>query len=446
MTEYEGDYDTDIASSVPHRDALKAHARESSFEDNDDAPPPSLLPPPIPSAPRGPPPLPSQPPPDPRRSFDAPRAAPPLPPPPPLPPKAAPAPRDDDEYDPYNYSASSQAVGIPILGLAATDPYGTPDLSLSYPAAPAGRQSQDVGRPAGPGRRSTDINNSGGGGGGPGRSGAGGAAAEAGYVAGDLDLAAQSGWWLQPNGLPPQLQGRRDILFESEESQSSRRGGKTDVTRDLYVLYQDYSQTVITVRFDPATADAAATPTPPQLEQRHEGPPRSPRQDQLEQAHERFGRLMAEAAAARKDTVVGDGSPAGLVLELLRPLRDALLPVGTRAYGALVYANLANASTSQADEIRAGDVLSIRNGRFQGKHGAMHAKYSMDVGRAPGGDAHVAVVCEWDGTKKKVRAWEQGRDGKKVRLESFRLDDLRSGEVKIWRVMPRSWVGWEGQN
>ena len=26
------------------------------------------------------------------------------------------------------------------------------------------------------------------------------------------------------------------------------------------------------------------------------------------------------------------------------------------------------------------------------------------------------------------------------------VDDLRSGEVKIWRVMPRSWVGWEGQN
>jgi hypothetical protein len=56
------------------------------------------------------------------------------------------------------------------------------------------------------------------------------------------------------------------------------------------------------------------------------------------------------------------------------------------------------------------------------------------------------VVAEWDGPKKKVRAWEQGRESKKVKLESFKLDDLRSGEVKIWRVMPRSWVGWEGEN
>ncbi|KAF5962804.1 SH3 domain-containing protein, partial [Fusarium coicis] len=89
LTEYEGDYDTDIASSVPHKDALKSHARESSLEDNtilspvSDAPP--KLPPPIPTgtAPRAvPPPVPSQPPPENmRQSIDTPRAAPPPPPP-----------------------------------------------------------------------------------------------------------------------------------------------------------------------------------------------------------------------------------------------------------------------------------------------------------------------------------------------------------------------------
>ncbi|UKZ82534.1 hypothetical protein TrVFT333_010323 [Trichoderma virens FT-333] len=44
-TEYEGDYDTDIASSVPHKDALAAHDQESSMEETslqspfNDAPP-----------------------------------------------------------------------------------------------------------------------------------------------------------------------------------------------------------------------------------------------------------------------------------------------------------------------------------------------------------------------------------------------------------------------
>lgn len=258
---------------------------------------------------------------------------------------------------------------------------------------------------------------------------------ESGFVANDIDLASQSGWWLQPNGLPPQLHGRKDIFFESEESTVAdpHQGGKTIVTRDIYVLFQDYSQTVITVRFNPKD------PSDVHLEQRHEPPPRALRQDQLEQSYERFGRAIGEAVISKKDTVVGDGTPHALVYELLRPFKDALYPVGTRAYGALVYSNLANASTTQNDEIRPGDIVSIRNAKFQGKHGPMHAKYSMEVGKPD----HVAVVSEWDGTKKKVRAWEQGRESKKVRIESFKLDDLRSGEVKIWRVIPRSWIGWE---
>ncbi|KAK3687386.1 hypothetical protein B0T22DRAFT_534800 [Podospora appendiculata] len=432
ITEYEGDYDTDIASSVPHKDALKAHQRDSSFENVVSPRSPTSVAPPLPptAAPRaGPPPIPNQPPPpfDPRKSTDMPRAAPPPPPP------AKETPRyDNDEYDPFNYSASQSKPIVPPFSIPTSPPLDAPELpSFSPPQArapppapPSGRaptrQSLDIQR-AGAGRRSVDVSRP---------------SMESGHVAHDIDLASQSGWWLQPNSLPPQLQGRKDVFFEAEESSSanSRRGGKTTITRDIYVLFQDYSQTVITVRFDPQDASDV------QLEQRHEAPPRTLRQDQLEQSYERFGRAIGEAVASKKDTVVGDGTPQALIYELLRPFKDALLPVGSRAYGALVYSNLANASTSQNDEIRPGDILSIRNAKFQGKHGPMHAKYSVEVGKPD----HVAVVAEWDGTKKKVRAWEQGRESKKVKLESFKLDDLRSGEVKIWRVMPRSWIGWEG--
>lgn len=258
---------------------------------------------------------------------------------------------------------------------------------------------------------------------------------ESGFIANDIELAPQTGWWRQlSGGLPPVLQGRRDILAEFGEYVPSKRQGRPVATREIYVLYQDYSQTIITVRLD----NPADPSEGPQIEQRHEPPPRAPRQDQLEDAYERFGRPMGDAVAARKDTVVGDGTPQALVHELLSAYPDALRPVGTRAFGALVYANMANASTTQTDEIRPGDILTIRNGRFQGKHGPMHAKYTAEVGKPD----HVAVVAEWDGTKKKVRAWEQGRESKKVKMESYKLDDLRSGEVKVWRVMPRGWVGW----
>ena len=247
------------------------------------------------------------------------------------------------------------------------------------------------------------------------------------FIASDLDLGASSHWWTQPNVPPPSVQGRKDILCEMNESRSG-----SSVEKVVFVLYMDYSQTVITARF--AENDVSNV----QLEQRHEPPPSRLRQDQLEAAHEQYGVRIAKDVESKQNTVVGNGTPHGLIDELLKPYKDALKPVGTRAFGALVYANLANASTQQYDEIRPGDIVSLRNAKFQGKHGAMHAKYSLDVGKPD----HVGVVVEWDGKKRKVRVWEQGRESKKVKPESFRMEDLRSGEVRVWRVMGRSWVGW----
>ncbi|KAI2607407.1 uncharacterized protein GGS25DRAFT_331807 [Hypoxylon fragiforme] len=425
VTEYEGDYDTDIASSVPHKDALKSHARDSSFDDSTSLrspvlEAPSSLPPAALNAvaTRAPPPPPSHPAPGSRQSVDAPRAV------PPPPPKEVSYSFEDEDYDPYNYNAAANASAPTSRTVTSQEqPTQPPQSASSYnsptlpppgsrgppPAPPVNRlpirKSLDA-------RRSVDATRP---------------SMETGFVANEIDLAVHTQWWLSATMIPPIFQGRRDIYTEVGESTSG-----TSVTKEVSILFQDYSQTVITVRFD------SQAPTEAVFEQRHEAPPRSLRQDELEEAYERFGRSVASAVASKKDTVVGDGTPQALILELLKPLKDALLPVGTRAYGALVYANLANASTQQNDEIRPGDIVSIRNAKFQGKHGPMHAKYSMEVGKPD----HVAIVSEWDGTKKKVRAWEQGRESKKVKQESFKLEDLRSGEVKIWRLMPRSWIGW----
>ncbi|KAI1083576.1 hypothetical protein F5B20DRAFT_411262 [Whalleya microplaca] len=432
VTEYEGDYDTDIASSVPHKDALKAHARESSFEDNTSIRSPTLLPPlPTTAAPRsGPPPVPPQLLSGSRQSVDVPRAA----PPPPPPSKEASYSYDDDDYDPYNYNAlqnssaaashgvtvhEEQQVQTPPAVSLFQSPHLSPASRAPPPAPPTNRvlrQSLDVQRPP-IARRSVDASRP---------------SMETGFVANEIDLAPHTQWWVARNGLPPMFQGRRDIYSEFDESTSSTADGRTLIAKDVSILFQDYSQTVITVQFD------AQNPSDAQLEQRHDAPPRALRQDQLEEAYEQFGLKISSAVATKKDSVVGDGTPHALIFELLKPFKDALLPVSSRAYGALVYANLANASIQLNDQIRPGDIVSIRNAKFQGKHGPMHAKYATEVGKPD----HVAIVAEWDGTKKKVRAWEQGRESKKVKQESFKLDDLRSGEVKIWRVMPRSWVGW----
>ena len=449
VTEYEGDYDTDMASGASHKDALKSHARGSSLEDDSMTEEanlhhsglPSLGPGPS-SAPRAvPPPPPHQTSRNQRQSSDMPRGVPPPPPP------SKQQIYDDDDYGEsraYQAPTSGQrGTNKPGMAVPTTPRFEEPepmfpasppqrsvpasaDQSTSqYPSSPnmavpgrsGPRQSTEMQRTSTSIRRSTDTSRPSG---------------ELGFIAGDVDLGYDSQWWTRPDTPPPVFQNRRDLIFETEETSTTRRGGKQAISKIVYVLFMDYSQTVVTAQFE------ARDPVHASLEQRHEPPPQSLRQDQLENAHTRFGSRIAEAAIAKKETVVGDSSPHALVLDLLSALPEALPPVGVRAYGANVYANLANASVRQFDEIRPGDIVTFRNAKFQGHRGPMHSKYGIEVGKPD----HVGVVIDWDGTKKKVRAWEQGREGKKIRAESFKFGDLRSGEVKVWRVMARNWVGW----
>ncbi|KAL1861952.1 assembly of actin patch protein [Paecilomyces lecythidis] len=459
VTEYDGDYDTDIASGVKFKDALKSHGRDSSIDDGTITDEPSLQspvapesrpPPPPPNAPRAVPPPPPGQPPRSRGSVDMPRTA---PPPPPAPKEQSL--EEDDEYDPYRYNAPAPRHGAPPppppppsqprtaetydelydaspvqtqapppppphdRRSSVAPPPPTQASSGPPPSSRGSRQSVDLLRnQGGNSRRSMDISRP---------------SLDQGHIAMDVDLGQTSLWWTAPNTLPPVFQNRKDLFYEIEESSFTKRGGKTIISKDVYVLFMDYSQTVITVQYD------ARSPSDASFEQRHESPPNRPRQDQLEQAHQQFGTRISDAVNAVQNTTVADGTPHALVQHLLSPLKDALLPVGTRAYGALVYSNLANASVQQNDEIRAGDIVSFRNARFQGHRGTMHQKYNTEVGKPD----HVGIVVDWDGTKKKIRAWEQGRESKKVKMESFKLGDLKSGECKVWRVMPRSWVGWD---
>lgn len=356
-----------------------------------------------------------------RRFHEAPRAMPPAPtnaPAPPQPTRGLPEESEDELY-----AVPSRKSSEPIRNVPPPPP-SEPSPRISE----GGRKSMDANRALA--RKSTE----------------GGRPVGDGFIATDIDTGINSQWWASPDVLPPDLQNRSDILSEMEESTSSKRGGKSTVSKDVYVLYYDYSQTVLTATY------SSADPSDASIEQRHEAPPARLRQDQLESAWQSYGTRIAERASAlssgkKEITPIGDGTPHALAAELISGLIGALPPVGSRSYGAQVYANIGNASVQQHDEIRPGDMITFRNAKLQGKHGGLHQRYTQDVGgtSATGVQGHVAVVLEWDGTKKKVRAVEQSRDDKgrvKVRTESYRLGDLKSGEVKVWRVVGREWVGW----
>jgi len=486
QSEYEGDYDTDIGSSEKHRDALKVHNRHSTIEKGDAGDDSSAVPSPSVAQRHTPlPPRPTAPAPpinygdeefNSRKSTDTPRAN-----PPPIPfAKSPPLPNTNEDdgfglYQRYQESVranpassppppppkQSTSSDLPLLTRVTPSDdsheidYDSDDLyhaptkkSIDAPRLPPSppamtspplpefldRASFDVNR--GLSRKSTDNSRP----------------LNDGYMATDIDLGESSLWWTQTNLPPPSINSRQDVLYEVEESSNTKRGGKSAISKDVYILYPDYSQTIISASFD------AQDPHDVVLDQRHEPPPPKLRQDQLEQAWQTYGRHISDSIQAlmsRKDPVsqLGDGSSFALPLELLDSFSSSssssppLRPINNRSYGAVIYINIGNASVQQYDEIRPGDFITFRNAKLQGKHGGLHTKYSTEIGTFTStNQGHVAVVTEWDGTKKKVKVLEQSKDEKgriKVRSEGYKLGDLKSGEVKVWRVVGREWVGWD---
>ena len=238
-------------------------------------------------------------------------------------------------------------------------------------------------------------------------------------------------WWLDTASPPVPFRNRNDLVFEVEDSTSIRRGGHTSITREVYILFSDYSQTIVTAQYDRDEPSRAA------LSQRHLPPPTPPTKVELETRHDQIGHQVVALAQSRLGASVGDGSSVAFVQEIFSKLENCLPSAGARSHGALVYSNLGNSSTQQFDEIRPGDVVAFRNAVFQA-HGGIRGKVVTEVGRPD----HVAVIHEWNGSKKKLKVLEQRQESRRVSHNSYKIGDLKSGEVHVFRPMPRSWVDW----
>ena len=196
------------------------------------------------------------------------------------------------------------------------------------------------------------------------------------YLAKDISLdGGNSTWWTNTKAIPPSLSGRDDVAYETDENEIPHRGGRKTITKEIYVLYADYSQTLVSASYE--TNDVQNVT----LRQEHQPPPVRPTSDLLETEHRRYGQSLLKSAAALSGTSVGDGSAIQFVKQLLSAFPDALPPVGARSFGFPVYNNIGNASVSSHDEIRAGDIVTFRNAKFTGTKGAMKSKYNIEVGK-----------------------------------------------------------------
>jgi myosin tail region-interacting protein MTI1 len=240
-----------------------------------------------------------------------------------------------------------------------------------------------------------------------------------------------SSWWLESGQPPIAFRDRDDLVFEVEDASSTRRGGFSTMTREVYILFSDYSQRIITAQYD------QSDPGNPILSQRHRAPPAVPSKVDLEVRHEQIGAQIVVAAESKVGTCVGSGTSFALVESVLKTVGDCLPSAGRRSHGAPIYSNIGNSSVAQFDEIRPGDIVAFRHAVFQSQ-GGLRGKVVTEAGKPD----HVAIVQEWNGSKRKLKVVEQRVDQRRVGHNSYRVSDLKSGEVHVFRPMPRSWVDW----
>jgi myosin tail region-interacting protein MTI1 len=247
----------------------------------------------------------------------------------------------------------------------------------------------------------------------------------------DENFQEGSNWWLEPNSPPPIYDKRDDLVVEVEDSRAARRGGRSTMTREVYVLFTDYSQKMITVQYD---LDDSLHPT---FSQRNKPPPPDPSKTELENWHRQLGPQILSSAESRLGENIGDGTSYAFVKDIVGGISSYLPSPDAHSHGFVVYSNIGNSSTKQCDEIRPGDIVVFRNVIFQ-THGGLRGKSRVEVGKPE----HVAVVQEWNGSKKKLKVFEQRPEQRRVSHNSYKISELKTGEVHVFRPIPRSWIDW----
>lgn len=247
---------------------------------------------------------------------------------------------------------------------------------------------------------------------------------------GETKLDVHTGWWLKNNELPPGLQSRvnKELIFEVDENVIKRRGGKQLVLKDYYILNQDNSQLILHVVFDPADPHGTVnitetTEEPPALDK-----------SELDKYSTTLGNQVFQIASR----LVNQSIKEPLVTNILSQIGGVLKPVGLRSYGAVIYTNSNNTEVHQADDFKPGDVIAINKAKFQG-HNKLHQKIIYEVGNS--GAPFAAIITEYDENKRKFRVIEADANGK-VKHSSYKPSDMKSGKIKVFRVVSRDFVNW----
>ncbi|KAG7662338.1 uncharacterized protein J8A68_004109 [[Candida] subhashii] len=221
----------------------------------------------------------------------------------------------------------------------------------------------------------------------------------------------------------------------SIDSRSSR--SRTIEYRDYYILFYDLSQLVLELEFenqDPRNSIHI-------VNYFVKGVP-IVRKDLLDRYHKQFSGLILEKAQRLIGSGGGtriDGGIVEHVFEELNSTKVIVPAIGNKGYGVTIYKNINNSNVNKVDEIRSGDILWIKNGKFNVHKGIVGAK-SVTVGGG-GGAPYSAIIYEYDPKKEKFKVFETDSSGQ-LKKESYKLGEFKSGRIRVFRPVGRDYVDW----
>lgn len=249
------------------------------------------------------------------------------------------------------------------------------------------------------------------------------------------DLKNSSAWWIKDAApLSLQLKVGIQLIYEVDTHQITKRNGRVVVYKDYYILYHDLSQLIIELQYD--QIDPRETASLNGL--RVESAPVAKKE-----VLRSFASELGAKAARMAEILEGKKFPNGLINDLFEDFKSSgvsiLLPVGQKAYGFTVY-KLSNGTSSRADDIRVGDIVCMRNAKFPA-HKGIKSLALKPIILGENDSIYSAVVVEYDSKKDKIKVMESDPHGI-VRREGYRLGEMKSGHVRIFRLVKREYIGW----
>ncbi|EDO17392.1 hypothetical protein Kpol_1060p48 [Vanderwaltozyma polyspora DSM 70294] len=244
-----------------------------------------------------------------------------------------------------------------------------------------------------------------------------------------IDLNTNDDWWLKKEKPTRLINPKLHFIMEIDEDTIKKRMNKKYVMRDFYILFEDLSQLMVSVIFDQEDPINSA-----QFTQRFiSGPNRS---ELLPIYGEKIGANIAKKAHSMIGSSSGD-----LVTSIINEYKNHIIqPIADRTFGVPIISYKAGTplDTRSLQAIMPGDIVVIRKAKFES-----HKKLSMGSKEVSVGMNSVpfsAVVTEFDFTKNKIRVIENC-DGKVIQ-SSYKLSNMKSGKLKIFRIVGRDYVGW----